>query len=370
MTDLLQIPLHAMHLQAGARMVPFAGYEMPVSYPGGILAEHAQCRNAAALFDVSHMGQVQLIGPQAAQALESLVPMDIVNVSVGRQRYALFTNEHGGILDDLMVARDRAGLMLVVNAARKQADIQHLQHHLAKQCEVVSRPDLALLALQGPLAAAACTRLAPALSPLKFMDTATVQLGGVPCFVSRSGYTGEDGFEISMASRDAEQVAKALLAQPEVAWAGLGARDTLRLEAGLCLYGHDIDEHTTPIEAGLGWAIQKARRPGGARAGGYPGAATIESQLASGTLTQRVGLIGAGRVPVREGASLTASGSTATIGKVTSGTVSPTLGQPVAMGYMTTNLALPGQALAADVRGKPQPMRVSPLPFVPSRYVR
>jgi aminomethyltransferase len=369
---LRRTPLHDLHVELGAKMTPFAGYEMPVSYPKGILAEHAQCRTSAALFDVSHMGQIRLVGPDAAAALESLVPVDVIDLPIGRQRYALFTDDGGGILDDLMVARRANDLMLVVNAACKDADMRHLATNIGHRCTVVPLPDRALLAVQGPMAADACSRLAPALAVLKFMDTANVSMNGFDCFVSRSGYTGEDGFEISVRAEDAMALAKALLAQPEVQPAGLGARDTLRLEAGLCLYGHDIDAKTTPVEAALTWAIQKVRRPGGARAGRYPGAAAIEAQLARGASIKRVGLLGLERIPVREGAPLHAhvhAGGQA-LGHVTSGTMSPTLGKPIAMAYVAANHALPEHEIAADVRGKPQPMRVSALPFVPHRYRR
>ncbi len=367
-TPLARTPLHALHVELGAKMVPFAGYEMPVSYPQGILAEHAQCRTSAALFDVSHMGQVRLAGADAALALESLVPVDVLDLPVGRQRYAVFTNDAGGILDDLMIARRKEDLLLIVNAACKDADMRHLASSIGHRCTVVPLPDRALLAVQGPKAGDACARLAPELAALKFMDTATVTMAGIECFVSRSGYTGEDGFEISMRADDALALAKALLAQPEVKPAGLGARDTLRLEAGLCLYGHDIDTKTTPVEAALAWAIQKVRRPGGARAGGYPGASTIASQLERGVAIKRVGLVGLERVPVREGAPLHAGGHA--LGHVTSGTMSPTLGKPVAMAYVAANHAQPEHELHADVRGKPQPMRVQAMPFVPHRYRR
>ncbi|NWG76488.1 MAG: glycine cleavage system aminomethyltransferase GcvT, partial [Rubrivivax sp.] len=310
---LLKTPLHALHVELGARMVPFAGYEMPVNYPGGILAEHRHCRESAALFDVSHMGQVRLVGAEAAAALESLVPADVVGLAPGQQRYALFTNAAGGILDDLMVTRRLHegvdDLLLVVNAACKDADLRHLATNLGSRCLVQPLPERALLALQGPKAVTALARLNPAVAALTFMtggqfNLAAHELGlrGAECFVTRSGYTGEDGFEISVASDGAEALARALLLRHEVRWAGLGARDTLRLEAGLCLYGHDIDARTSPVQAGLSWAIQKVRRPGGARAGHYPGAAVIESQLASGPKRKRVGLIGLERVPVREGA--------------------------------------------------------------------
>ncbi len=366
---LLQTPLHALHLELGAKMVPFAGYEMPVSYPGGILAEHHHCRTSAALFDVSHMGQLRLLGPDAAAALEALVPVDVIDLPTGRQRYALFTNTAGGILDDLMVAKRKDDIFLVVNAACKHADTKHLINSIGHRCSVIPLPDRALLALQGPKAVDAAARLAPELARLKFMDTAHVTIAGAACFVSRSGYTGEDGFEISVASEQAAALAKALLMQPEVKPVGLGARDTLRLEAGLCLYGHDIDADTTPVEAALTWAIQKVRRPGGARAGGYPGASVIEGQLSGGTLVKRVGLIGLEKLPVREGAALN-TGQGKALGRVTSGTLSPTLGKPVAMGYVAANHAHLEAELNADVRGKAQPMLVHAMPFVPHRYQR
>lgn len=373
MTDtaapLLKTPLHALHLELGARMVPFAGYDMPVSYPSGILAEHHHCRHAAALFDVSHMGQLRLVGSDAAAALETLVPVDVIDLPMGRQRYGLFTNAAGGILDDLMIARRRNDIVVVVNAACKHADTKHLINSIGHRCQVIPLPDRALLALQGPQAVTAVARLAPALAALKFMDTAEVSIAGVSCFVSRSGYTGEDGYELSMPSDDALTVARALLMQPEVKPVGLGARDTLRLEAGLCLYGHDIDEQTTPVEAGLTWAIQKIRRPGGAREGGYPGADAIESQMTGGTLIKRIGLVGLEKVPVREGAEL-GNAAGRTIGRVTSGTVSPTVGAPIAMAYVAANLAHANVELHAMVRGKPQPMRVATMPFAPHRYRR
>ena len=366
---LQRTPLHALHVDLGAKMVPFAGYEMPVSYPAGIVAEHRQCRDAAALFDVSHMGQLRLVGGDAAAALETLVPVDIVGLAESKQRYALFTNDAGGILDDLMVTRRADHLFLVVNAGCKVADLDHLRAEIGGRCAIEPMPDRALLALQGPAAAAVMARLAPALAKLTFMSGASASIAGIDCFATRSGYTGEDGFEISVAGDNADALARALLAAPEVKPAGLGARDTLRLEAGLCLYGHDIDTTTTPIEAALGWAIQKVRRPGGARAGGYPGAATIERQLASGTERKRVGLLGLDRAPVREGAAIVDYGGGA-IGRVTSGTVGPSVGKPVALAYVPSALAAPGTALEADVRGKRQPMQVATLPFTPHRYFR
>ena len=359
--DLLRTPLHALHLELGAKMVPFAGYDMPVNYPGGIIAEHRQCRDSASLFDVSHMGQLRLAGPDAAAALETLVPVDVIDLPVGKQRYALFTNSAGGILDDLMIARRPHDLLLIVNAACKEADTRHLVANLSHRCQVIPLPDRALLALQGPRAVNALSRLSAGVASLTF--------GGVECFVTRSGYTGEDGFEISVPAEAAVAIAKQLLLQPEVRPAGLGARDTLRLEAGLCLYGHDINETTTPVEAGLAWAIQKVRRPGGARAGHYPGADKIAGQLASGPQIKRVGLIGQERVPVREGATLVdALGHK--LGHVTSGTLAPTVNQPIAMAYLAANHAIVPHEVWAEVRGKRQPMRVAPMPFVPPGYFR
>jgi len=366
---LLTTPLHALHRELGAKMVPFAGYDMPVSYPAGILAEHRACRESAVLFDVSHMGQLRLEGDDAAAALETLVPVDITGLASGKQRYALFMNETGGILDDLMVTRRNDHLFLIVNAACKAADTARMQAAIGHRCKVVPMPHHALLALQGPKAATVMARLAPSLAALTFMSGAEAAIAGIEVFATRSGYTGEDGFEISVADGDAEALARAMLAETEVLPAGLGARDTLRLEAGLCLYGHDIDTMTTPVEAALTWAIQKVRRPGGERAGGYPGAAVIDAQLAAGAVTKRVGLVGLERVPVREGAAIVDEHG-ATIGRVTSGTLGPTVGTPVAMAYVPAALAVPGTMLHADVRGKRQPMRVSPLPFAPHRYFR
>ena len=368
-TDLLKTPLHALHLELGAKMVPFAGYDMPVSYPLGILGEHRHCRSAAALFDVSHMGQVKLLGDDAAAALETLLPQDIVDLPVGKQRYAFFTNPAGGLLDDLMVTRRADHLFLVVNAACKDADLRHLVTNIGHRCTVVPLPDRALLALQGPQAVTALSRLDAGVATLAFMTGGDFRLAGADCFVTRSGYTGEDGFEISVPADQAEALARALLAQPEVQACGLGARDTLRLEAGLCLYGHDIDDKTTPIEAGLAWAIQKVRRAGGARAGHYPGAAVIDGQLAVGPTVKRVGLTGLERVPVREGAAIVdAQGHR--LGQVTSGTLGPTVHEPVAMAYLAANHAQPQAEVYAEVRGKRLPMRVTPMPFTPHRYKR
>ncbi|MBL8308129.1 MAG: glycine cleavage system aminomethyltransferase GcvT [Rubrivivax sp.] len=373
---LLQTPLHELHLRLHARMVPFAGYAMPVQYPGGLMAEHKQCRESAALFDVSHMGQLRLVGADAAAALESLVPVDVVDLAEGRQRYAFFTNASGGLLDDLMIVRTpaaaRAGfgdLFVVVNAGCKDADTKHLQANIGHRCQVVPMPERALLALQGPKAVDALSRLNPWVAQLTFMSGGLFELNGVGCFVTRSGYTGEDGYEISVPAEAAVALAEALLAQPEVKPAGLGARDTLRLEAGLCLYGHDINETTSPVEAGLTWAIQKVRRPGGARAGGYPGANVIESHLAGAAPSKRVGLVGLERVPVREGTAIVDAHGRK-LGTVTSGTLAPTVNQPIAMAYLPLDHAQPQHEVYAEVRGKRVPMRVSPMPFNPHNYRR
>jgi aminomethyltransferase len=367
--DLLKTPLHDFHVEHGARMVPFAGYAMPVNYGAGIMAEHKQCRESAALFDVSHMGQVRLVGDEAAQALETLVPMDVQGLAVGRQRYAFFTNAAGGILDDLMVTRRERDLLLVVNAGCKAADIRHLVTHIGHRCQVVPMPERALLALQGPKAAQALAHMNPEVAGLTFMTGGAFKLAGVDSYVTRSGYTGEDGFEISVPEESAVKIARMLNNLPEVKLAGLGARDTLRLEAGLCLHGHDIDERTTPIEAGLAWAIQKLRRPGGEREGHYPGADVIGRQLTAGAAIKRVGLLGLERVPVREGATVVdAHGHK--LGHVTSGTVSPSLNRPVAMAYLSAEHAQAQHEVHAEVRGQRQPMRVVPMPFVPHRYFR
>jgi aminomethyltransferase len=367
--ELLKTPLHALHVEHGARMVAFAGYDMPVNYPGGIIAEHKQCRESAALFDVSHMGQLRLVGDDAAKALETLVPVDVLGLAVGQQRYAFFTEASGGMLDDLMITRREHDLLLVVNAGCKAADIQHLVTHIGHRCQVLPMPERALLALQGPRAAEALAHLNPGVSKLTFMTGGHFKLAGADCYLTRSGYTGEDGFEISVAEESAVALARALVNLPEVKAAGLGARDTLRLEAGLCLYGHDIDTRTSPIHAGLSWAIPKVRRPGGERAGHYPGASAIETQLAHGVTHKRVGLVGLERVPVREGTKLVdAKGHK--LGTVTSGTIAPTVNKPIAMAYLSAEHALPQHEVYAEVRGTQVPMRVTPMPFVPHRYFR
>lgn len=367
--SLARTPLYDLHLALGARMVPFAGYTMPVQYPTGILKEHNHTRTQAGLFDISHMGQIRLRGDGAAQALEGLVPVDVIGLGVNRQRYALFTNDTGGILDDLMITQAGDPLLLVVNAACKQQDIVYLHAHLDKHCTVEELTDHALLALQGPKAAQVMASLAPEVVTLRFMSAIRVNIKGADCFVTRSGYTGEDGFEISVPADQAEALARVLLTYEEVAPIGLGARDSLRLEAGLCLYGHDIDTTTTPVEAGLGWAISKVRRAGGEREGGFPGAAVILHQLAQGVARKRIGILPEGRAPVREGVELIDSEGRA-IGKITSGGFGPTVDRPVAMGYVETAYARPDTGLTALVRGKPHPVKVAKLPFIQPRYYR
>ncbi|EOG9059904.1 glycine cleavage system aminomethyltransferase GcvT [Vibrio fluvialis] len=368
--ELLITPLHALHLEVGAKMVPFAGYDMPVQYALGVKKEHLHTREAAGLFDVSHMGQLRLHGEGAAAALETLVPVDVVDLAEGKQRYAFFTNEQGGILDDLMVANLGDHLFVVVNAACKEQDINHLQAHLPSGVELEIIDDRALLALQGPKAAEVLARLQPAVSDMLFMDIQQVQIDGIDCIVSRSGYTGEDGYEISVPADKAEALARTLTAFEEVEWIGLGARDSLRLECGLCLYGHDLDETTTPVEASLLWAIQPVRRTGGAREGGFPGADIILSQIATKDVSRkRVGLVGQTKAPVREGTELfDAEG--AKIGIVTSGTAGPTAGIPVSMAYVRADLSAIGTEVFAEVRGKMLPMLVEKMPFVPQRYYR
>ncbi|MDH4871833.1 glycine cleavage system aminomethyltransferase GcvT [Pseudomonas sp. BN515] len=368
---LAKTPLHALHLELGARMVPFAGYDMPVQYPLGVLKEHLHTREQAGLFDVSHMGQVLLRGENAARALESLVPVDILDLPLGTQRYAMFTDENGGILDDLMVARLADDtLFLVVNAACKDQDLAHLRKHLGEQCEIESLfESRALLALQGPAAAAVLGRLAPEVQAMTFMQFASVNLQGVACYVSRSGYTGEDGYEISVPVEHADALARALLEQPEVQPIGLGARDSLRLEAGLCLYGHDMSTATTPVEASLGWAISKARRADGLRAGNFPGAGQVFAQQRDGVPSKRVGLLPLERVPVREGAEIVDAEGTV-IGRVSSGGFGPSLGAPVAMGYVSASHAALDSEVWALVRGKRVAMKVAKTPFVPQRYYR
>src|SRR5215470_12300158 len=373
---LRQTPLHAMHLRLGARMVPFAGYDMPVQYVPGVLKEHLHTRSAAGLFDVSHMGQIALRPrsgrvQDAALALEALVPADVLGLGVGRQRYTLFTNTAGGVLDDLMVSSLGDHLLLVVNAARKAADEAHLRERLSELCIVEPLTERALVALQGPRAEEALAALAPDMRAMRFMDVRAMSVMGEPCIISRSGYTGEDGFEIGIAATAAEALCETLLRDPAVAPSGLGARDSLRLEAGLCLYGCDLDETTTPVDAALEWSIPAVRRAGGARAGGFAGAETILRELAHGAARRRVGLRPEGRAPVRCGAELyTAEGDTASIGRVTSGGFGVSLNAPIAMAYVSTARSAPDTRLFAEVRGKRLPIIVSSMPFVPTRYKR
>lgn len=375
MADLLRTVLYDLHLRLGARLVAFAGYEMPLQYPLGVLREHLQARTAAGLFDVSHMGQVILrsapgLAGGAALALEALVPVDLLGLAQGRQRYAMFTDASGGILDDLMVTNCGDHLYVVVNAACKRADIAHMLAGLPGIL-VQEVPDRALLALQGPLAAAALAALLPGLAGMRFMDHRVLDWHGAALWVSRSGYTGDDGFEISLPVAVAVAFAEALLASPDVAPIGLGARDSLRLEAGLCLYGHDIDRGTSPVEANLDWAIQKARRAGGARAGGFPGAARILAELAGGPARLRVGLLPEGRAPMREGTPLfAAAGAGEPIGAITSGGFGPSLERPISMGYVPAGLASPGTTVYADIRGRRLPATVTRLPFRPATFKR
>ncbi|SCB49636.1 aminomethyltransferase [Bradyrhizobium yuanmingense] len=374
--SLKRTPLYDLHVSLGGKMVPFAGYDMPVQYPAGVLKEHLHTRTKAGLFDVSHMGQLALRPKSgnvedAARALERLVPQDIVAIAAGRQRYAQFTNDDGGILDDLMVANFGDHLFLVVNAACKAEDEAHLRASLSDACIIDTLADRALIALQGPKAEAALAKFCADAPAMKFMDAGPHEVAGIKCFVSRSGYTGEDGFEISVPSGDAERLAKMLLENPDVLPIGLGARDSLRLEAGLCLYGHDIDTTTTPVEAALEWSVQKSRRSGGARTGGFPGAAKILAHFDGGASRRRVGLRAEGRAPVREGALLFANDAAGEpIGQVTSGGFGPSLNAPVAMGYVPTNLSALGTKLFAEVRGQRLPLQVAAMPFVKNTYKR
>jgi aminomethyltransferase len=374
MDALKHTPLYDLHVELGAKMVPFAGYDMPVQYPMGVMKEHLHTRAAAGLFDVSHMGQVILSGADweaVARAFETLVPMDVLGLEDGRQRYGFFTNEAGGIEDDLMFARRGEDILVVVNAACKQADIARMKAALEPDVRVTPLEDRALIALQGPGAEAVLAGLDARAAAMRFMDVADLELGGTAVWASRSGYTGEDGYEISVAPGDAEALVRALLAQDAVEAIGLGARDSLRLEAGLCLYGHDIDAATNPVEAALTWAIQKVRRQGGARAGGFPGAAAILAALDSGAARKRVGLLPEGRAPMREGVVIydAAEGGTA-VGTVTSGGFGPTVGGPVAMGYVAAQASAIGTSLWGEVRGKRLPLSVAKLPFVAAGFKR
>jgi aminomethyltransferase len=369
--NLLTTPLNALHLEVGARMVPFAGYSMPVQYPAGLVAEHHHTRSAAGLFDVSHMGQLCLTGPDAAAAFESLMPVDVIGLGFNKQRYGLLLNDEGGIIDDLMFVNRGEDIFVIVNGACKHGDLAHIQQRIGNRCTIDAQFDRALLALQGPQAVTALQRLLPGVEQLVFMTGMAATWEGADLYITRSGYTGEDGFEISLPAHAAEAFARALLAQPEVKPVGLGARNSLRLEAGLCLYGNDIDTTTTPVEANLNWAMQKVRRTGGARAGGFPGADKVLGQLDGTNPAQRlrVGLVGLERVPVREHVELH-NDAGQKVGEVTSGLLSPTADQPVALAYVQAEYAASGTRLNAMVRGKAVPMQVSPLPFVPNRYFR
>lgn len=370
---LLTTPLAALHHELGARMVPFAGYSMPVQYPAGLMAEHLHTRAHAGLFDVSHMGQLMVKGPDAAAALETLMPVDVQGLAVGRQRYGLLLNDAGGIIDDLMFFRqEENAFFIIVNGACKVGDIAHIRERIAARCNIETMPDHGLLALQGPEAVAALEPLVPGVARLVFMSGAHFTWQGTPLFITRSGYTGEDGFEISVPGNKAEALARALLAQPQVQPIGLGARNSLRLEAGLCLYGNDIDTSTTPVEAGLNWAMQKVRRVDGARAGGFPGATKILAQLqgtTGATARKRVGLVALERIPVREHSELQ-NDLGERIGEVTSGLLGPSIDKPVAMGYVSPEFTALGTCINAIVRGKPVPMQVTAMPFVPNRYFR
>ena len=376
MSELAKTVFWDLHVELGAKLVPFAGYDMPVQYPMGVLKEHLHTRTQAGLFDVSHMGQVLLVPrsgdvADAALALERLVPVDILGLGVGRQRYALFTNDAGGISDDLMVANRGDHLFVVVNAACKDADIAHMAAHLSDVCEVVPVTDRALIALQGPMAESALAALNPAVAAMRFMDFGAFSLLGVECWISRSGYSGEDGYEISVPNANAVDLARALLAQEGVAPIGLGARDSLRLEAGLCLYGNDLDPTTTPVEANLSWAMQKARRAGGARQGGFPGADRILAELANGPARLRVGLRPEGRAPMRAGTALFADPEGgAQIGTVTSGAFGPSIEAPMSMGYVGSGFSEIDTVLYGDLRGKRHPVVVAEMPFRPSTYKR
>ncbi|MEZ5760112.1 MAG: glycine cleavage system aminomethyltransferase GcvT [Paracoccaceae bacterium] len=375
MADLKRTVLYDLHIALGGKMVPFAGYEMPVQYPMGVLKEHLHTRAQAGLFDVSHMGQV-ILRPKsgdaadAARAFEALMPVDVLGLAEGRQRYGLFTNEAGGILDDLMFANRGDHLFVVVNAGCRDQDIAHMRAHLSDACVVEEITDRALVALQGPAAEAALARLVPGAAEMTFMQVAILDWQGVDLWISRSGYTGEDGYEISVPDAQARAFCEALLAMEEVAPIGLGARDSLRLEAGMCLYGHDIDTTTSPVEGNLGWAIQKARRAGGARAGGFPGAARILRELAEGPARRRVGLKPEGRAPMREGTQVFAAAEGgAPIGAITSGGFGPSIEGPMAMAYLPATLA-EGATVYGDVRGKRLPATIVPMPFLPNRFKR
>ena len=367
--NLLKTPLYNLHIELGAKMVGFAGYSMPVQYPIGVLNEHHHTRAKAGLFDVSHMGQILIHGDNPAKAFETLVPVDVEGIPPLTQRYALFTKDKGGILDDLMISNAGDHLFVVVNAACKEQDFALIQAGLGDGYQVSMIEDRALIALQGPEAGAVMMRIAPETKDMVFMDWKPMTVAGIDCFIGRAGYTGEDGFEISVPNEQAEALARLLLSETEVEAIGLGARDSLRLEAGLCLYGHDLNGNTTPVEASLLWAMQKVRRADGERPGGFPGADIIYQQLKDGANKKRVGFLIDGRAPVREGAEIKNSDGEV-VGSVTSGSYGPTLEKPVAMGYVQKEFSKLNTKLVAIVRGREIPVTVSKMPFVPQRYHR
>ena len=371
---LKKTPLYELHREFEAKLTEFAGYEMPVQYNLGILGEHQHTRTKAGLFDVSHMGQVILHGKsyqETALALEKAIPMDVLSLNLGRQRYGFLTTDHGGILDDLMFSNRGDHIFIVLNAACKDSDIVHLRALLEPDISIEEIKNRALIALQGPASEVVLGEFNPQIRGMRFMDVATLSIGGVECWVSRSGYTGEDGFEISIPSNAAELVTRSILSKNEVELIGLGARDSLRLEAGLCLYGRDIDEATTPVEASLTWAIQKVRRAHGERAGGFMGSEIISQQLEHGTDKKRVGFLPQTRAPMREGVAIFATEtSKKVIGKITSGGFSPSLGYPIAMGYIASEFANSEDELFGELRGKRVPVKVAKIPFVPLNFKR
>ena len=372
--SLRKTPLNALHREFGAKLTEFAGYEMPVQYGLGILGEHQHTRKKAGLFDVSHMGQVILSGQsyeETALSLEKVLPMDVLGLEIGRQRYGFLTNDDGGILDDLMFSNRGDHIFVVLNAACKDSDIKYLRSLLEPNISIKEIENRALIALQGPASEAVLGKYHPQIKNMKFMDVETLTIDGAECWISRSGYTGEDGFEISIPAEAAEPITRSILSNQNVEFIGLGARDSLRLEAGLCLYGHDIDQATTPVEASLTWAIQKARRSNGSRASGFIGSEIILKQLAGGTNKKRVGLLPQTRAPMREGVEIFATEtSKEAIGKITSGGYGPTVGYPIAMGYINSEYANSEDDLFGELRGKRVPVKVSNLPFVPLNFKR
>ena len=372
--SLRKTPLNALHREFGAKLTEFAGYEMPVQYGLGILGEHQHTRKKAGLFDVSHMGQVILSGQsyeETALSLEKVLPMDVLGLEIGRQRYGFLTTDEGGILDDLMFSNRGDHIFVVLNAACKDSDIKYLRSLLEPNISIKEIENRALIALQGPASEAVLGKYHPQIKNMKFMDVETLTIDGAECWISRSGYTGEDGFEISIPAEAAEPITRSILSNQNVEFIGLGARDSLRLEAGLCLYGHDIDQATTPVEASLTWAIQKARRSNGSRASGFIGSEIILKQLVGGTNKKRVGLLPQTRAPMREGVEIFATEtSKEAIGKITSGGYGPTVGYPIAMGYINSEYANSEDDLFGELRGKRVPVKVSNLPFVPLNFKR